>query len=147
LAVKWLHWPPLQAMRARLPIVAVADVNDAAAQEVAELAGSVRWTRDYHELLAADDVEAVLISLPIHLNAQVLVESVQAGKHVLCEKPLAANLAQGRAVVAAVRDAPVVVAIAEHFHYRGDIARAREWIAAGRIGTPFLVDVSCYFWT
>ena len=67
----------------------------------AQLVGGCRWTRDYHELLAAEDVEAVLISLPIHLTAQVLIESVRAGKHVLCEKPLAANLAQGQEVVAA----------------------------------------------
>jgi predicted dehydrogenase len=147
LAVKILHWPALEQLRDQLQIVAVADVVPEAAQEVAGMAGGCRWTRDYHELLAADDVEAVLISLPIHLNAQVIIESVRAGKHVLCEKPLAGNLSQGQEVVAAVQGAPVVVEIAENFHYRGDIAQARRWIAEGRIGNVFLIDATCCYWT
>jgi predicted dehydrogenase len=110
------------------------------------MAGGCRWTRDYHDLLAADDVEAVLISLPIHLTAQVLIESVRADKHVICEKPLAANLAQGQEVVAAVRGAPVVVEIAENYRYRGDVRQVREWIAAGRIGQVYLIDLLSVYW-
>jgi predicted dehydrogenase len=121
-------------------------VEPQAAQETAERAGGVRWTRDYHDLLAAEDVEAVLISLPIYLAAQVIIESVRAGKHVLCEKPLAANLAQAREVLAAVRHAPVVVEIGENYHYRASIRQAREWIAAGRVGQVFLIDLVSTYW-
>jgi predicted dehydrogenase len=66
---------------------------------------------------------------------------------VLCEKPLAGNLPQGQEVVAAVRGAPVVVAIAENHHHRTDVAQARQWIAEGRIGKLFLVAVTCCYWT
>jgi predicted dehydrogenase len=147
LAVKLLHWPALTRLAEQFRIVAVADVAPQAAQEIAGMAGGCRWTRDYRELLAAEDVEAVLISLPIHLNAQVIIESVRAGKHVLCEKPVAANLPQGQEVVAAVRGAPVVVEIAENYHYRGDIVQARAWRDAGRIGKPFLISVTSYYYT
>ncbi len=146
LAVKLLHWPALERLTEQLPIVAVADVDPAAAQATAERAGGVRWTRDYHDLLAADDVDAVLISLPIYLTAQVLMESVRAGKHVIAEKPLAANLAQGQEVLAAVRGAPVVVEIAENYHYRPSIRQARDWIAAGRVGQVFLIDLVSTYW-
>jgi predicted dehydrogenase len=121
-------------------------VDPEAARATADRAGGVRWTRDYHDLLAADDVDAVLISLPIYLTAQVLMESVRAGKHVIAEKPLAANLAQGQEVLAAVRGAPVVVEIAENYHYRGSIRQARDWIAAGRVGPVFLIDLVSTYW-
>jgi predicted dehydrogenase len=147
LATKWLHWPPLKRMPDRFNVVAVADIDAAAAQEVAELVGGCRWTTHYADLLSADDVEVVLVSLPIHLNAQVLVEAARAGKHVLCEKPVGSNLQQSLEVVSAVRDLPVVVGIAEQFHHRRDIAQAQAWIEAGRIGKPFLIDAANQYWT
>ncbi|MEA2572875.1 MAG: hypothetical protein QOH93_173 [Chloroflexia bacterium] len=147
LAIKRLHWPPLKRMPERFSVVAVADIDPKAAQEVAEMMGGCRWTTHYPELLSADDVEAVLISLPIHLNADVLVESARAGKHVLCEKPVGSNLQQAQAVVSAVRDLPVVVQVAEQFHYRRDIKQIEAWIAEGRIGKPFLVDAANRYWT
>ena len=146
LAFKWLHWPALQRLADRFHIVAVADIVPEAAAEVAALVGGARTTTDYGDLLAADDVEAVLISLPIHLNAQVILESVRAGKHVICEKPIAANLAQGEEVVAALRGATVVVEIAENYHYRPEVQQARAWMADGRIGRPMLIDVVNYYW-
>ncbi len=147
LATKWLHWPALKRMPDRFSIVAVADVDVSAAQEVAELVGGCRSTAHYTELLSSEDVEAVLVSLPIHLNAQVLVEAARAGKHVLCEKPVGSNLQQAQEVVSAVRDLPVVVAVAEQFHHRRDIRQVQEWIREGRIGKPFLVDAANRYWT
>ncbi|MDQ3928216.1 MAG: Gfo/Idh/MocA family oxidoreductase [Chloroflexota bacterium] len=147
LAIKWLHWPPLKRMPDRFSIVAVADIDESAAQETAEMVAGCRWTTDYHDLLTSDDVEAVLISLPIHLNAQVLVESARAGKHVLCEKPIGSNLEQAQEVVKAVRDLPNVVVIAEQYHYRRDIKQIAAWIEEGRIGKPFLVDAANRYWT
>ncbi|MDQ3704229.1 MAG: Gfo/Idh/MocA family oxidoreductase [Chloroflexota bacterium] len=147
LAIKWLHWPPLKRMPDRFSLVAVADIDENAARETAEMVGGCRWTTNYQDLLSADDVEAVLISLPIHLNAQVLVESAVAGKHVLCEKPVGSNLQQAQEVVSAVRDLPTVVAIAEQFHHRRDIKQIEAWIEEGRIGKPFLVDAANRYWT
>ncbi len=147
LATRWLHWPPLSRMPERFSVVSVADIDPKAAQEVAEMAGGCHWTAHYAELLSSDDVEAVLVSLPIHLNAQVMVEAARAGKHVICEKPVASNLQQTQEVVSAVRDLPVVVAVAEQYHHRRDIKQAEAWMAEGRIGTPFLVDAANRYWS
>src|SRR5437870_4966539 len=111
LATKWLHWPPLSRMTDRFHIVAVADIDASAAQEVAGMAGNCPWTTRYADLLSSEDVEAVLISLPFHLNAQIMVEAARAGKHVLCEKPVASNLQQAQEVVRALRGLPVVVQV------------------------------------
>ena len=151
LAARRLHWPALDRMRDRFEIAMVASASEASASSFAEMAGGCPWTLNYHDALASEAVDAVLVTLPIHLNAQVLVESVRAGKHVLCEKPIAANLAQAREVVSEVEAIAggrgPVVAIAEHFRYRKDIITARDWVRKGRIGELFLVDVTCYYYT
>jgi len=147
LAIKWLHWPPLSRLKDRFKVVSIADISPDAAREVSELVGGSATTRDYRDLLSDPALEAVLISLPIHLSAQVLTESVHAGKHALCEKPVGSNLEQARRVASTLRGAPVVVQIAENFHYRRDLARVRELVAEGRIGKPFMIDVAGYYWT
>ncbi len=153
LAVKWLHWPALKKLTSQFRVVATCDIDPTAAQEVARMAGedldspNCRWTTDYKELLASEDVEAVLISLPIHLTAQFILDAVRAGKHVLAEKPVASNLAQAEELAATLRGfSGLVVEIAENYHYREDFLKAKEWIGAGRIGTPFLVQMyTCFF--
>lgn len=151
LAARVLHWPALERLQDKFKITMVASGSEASARSYAELAGGCPWTLDYHELLKSDSVDAVLVTLPIHLNARVLIDAVRAGKHVMCEKPIAANLEQAREVVAeldgALEGRKLVVAIAEHFRYREDIILAKQWIQEGRIGEFYLIDVACYYYT
>ncbi len=154
LAVKLLHWPALKRMAEQYRVVASCDIDLKMAQEVAKMAGKdlaspdCQVTTDYRELLANEAVEAVLVSLPIHLNAQIMIEAARAGKHILCEKPLAANLPQAQELVASLRPFKnLVIEIAENFHYREDLAKAREWAEAGRIGEVFLVQMSAPFYS
>ncbi|WP_375386265.1 Gfo/Idh/MocA family protein [uncultured Microbacterium sp.] len=69
-------------------IVAVSDVNPETLSRRMQELDVPGWT-DYRELLASDDIDAIDICLPHHLHAEVLIAAVHAGKHVLCEKPLA----------------------------------------------------------
>lgn len=154
LAVKWLHWPALKKLAGKYEIVAACDVDQNAAQETAKLAAdelhssNCSWTIDYREVLANADIEAVLISLPIHLNAQLVLESARAGKHILVEKPIASNLGQGQELVATLRHfAQLKIEVAENYRYRGDFQKAREWMDAGRIGEPFLIEMTARFWS
>ncbi|HEX2915315.1 MAG TPA: Gfo/Idh/MocA family oxidoreductase [Chloroflexia bacterium] len=153
LAVKWLHWPALQKMAGKYKIVMTCDVDPNAAQEVARMAAELdspecRWTTDYRELLANEEIEAVLLSLPIHLNAQIMLEAALAGKHIIAEKPLAANLEQAKELVANLKNFDhLVIEIAENFHYREDFLKAKEWIESGRIGDVFLIEMQARFWT
>lgn len=154
LAVKHLHWPALKKLNANYRVVVCCDIDPQAAQAVARLAEAelnspgCRVSSDYHEVLAAEDVEAVLLSLPIHLTSQFILAAVRAGKHVISEKPLAANLEQGQELVNTLRGfSNIKVEIAENYHYRRDFAKAREWITAGRIGQPILVQMVHRFWT
>ncbi|HEY8291658.1 MAG TPA: Gfo/Idh/MocA family oxidoreductase, partial [Thermomicrobiales bacterium] len=89
LAVEQLHWPALVRMPERFVIAAFANHSRPKAEHFAGYSGAsmAEYHADYHDLLRRDDVEAVLISLPIPLNYQVTRECLAAGKHVICEKP------------------------------------------------------------
>ena len=73
-------------------------------------------------MLARDDVDAVLISLPISLTYTVTKEALEAGKHVICEKPAGANLREAYAFLDLGRQYPdQVVVVAENWFYRDDL--------------------------
>ena len=82
----------------RFEIVALANHTRPKAEAFAQLAGLSMddYHADYADLLARDDVEAVLICLPIPLLYPSARAALEAGKHVLCEKPAGANVEQGR---------------------------------------------------
>lgn len=137
LAVEKLHWPALQALGDKYRVTAFCDVDRNHAEHFAEYAGADmnQFTRDYHELLSRDDVDAVLISLPIPLAAQVLRDSLEAGKHVLCEKPQAASLEEANTLWEVVNAHPdQVLMIAENWFYRNDLRYAMELLKQGEIG-------------
>jgi 1,5-anhydro-D-fructose reductase (1,5-anhydro-D-mannitol-forming) len=93
------------------------------------------------ELLADPAVEAVYISTTNELHREQAVASAAAGKHVLCEKPLALNLADAAAMVAACRKAGVVMATNHHLRNAATHRKIRELVAAGAIGKPLFARV------
>ncbi len=139
LAVKLLHWPALQRLRDKYTFVAVADVVENKAREVAELVGASQVFTDYRQLLALSDVEAVLLSLPIHLTAPITLEAARAGKHVLLEKPLGSNLEQARQLKEQLAHLPITALVAENFRYRSEIKQAQHMLREGLIGELILL--------
>ncbi len=93
------------------------------------------------ELIARDDVDLVAITTPPFLHCDTLLRAVRAGKHVLCEKPLALSVREGREMVSAARAAGVVAAISHEFRYKPARARLGQLIQEGYLGTPSLLDI------
>jgi predicted dehydrogenase len=120
-------------------IVAIGSRDGAKAEAAARALGIPRAHGSYEALLADPDVEAVYIPLPNHLHVPWSIRAAEAGKHVLCEKPIACTAAEARQLLA-VRDRTGVV-IGEAFMTRThpQWRRVRELIAAGRIGELRLV--------
>lgn len=142
LAVEQLHWPALKRMPDRFQVVAFCDVERSHAEHFAGYSGTAidGYTADLRELLRRDDVDAVLISLPIPLNLPVTRAALEAGKHVICEKPSGANEEEGRAFVELAAAHPErTVLIAENWFYRDDLRLARLLLDQGRIGRVHLV--------
>lgn len=142
LAVEQLHWPALKRMPDRFQIVAFCDQSRPNAERFAGYSGASMdaYVADSGDLLRRDDVEAVLISLPIPLNYPMSRAALEAGKHVICEKPAGANLEEGRAFVElAARYLDQTVLIAENWFYRDDLRLARSLLDQDEIGRVHLV--------
>ncbi|MGP9818707.1 Gfo/Idh/MocA family protein [Salinarimonas sp. NSM] len=135
----------IPAMRASplCEVVAIASRDEARARAEADALGIAHAYGSYEALIADDDVEAVYIPLPNHLHVPYTLAAAQAGKHVLCEKPIACTAAEARAL----RDLPPgpVVAEAYMIRHHPQWRRARALIAEGAIGAPTHVHVSFSF--
>jgi predicted dehydrogenase len=142
LAVEQLHWPALKRMPERFRVVAFCDLERPNSERFAGYSGAAMdsYTANYRELLRRDDVDAVLVSLPIPLNYPVTRAVLESGKDVICEKPAGANEAEGRAFVELAAAHPDrTVLIAENWFYRDDLRLARSLLDEGRIGSIHFV--------
>jgi predicted dehydrogenase len=126
-------------------VVAVAARDPERAQRFANRHGIARVYDDYAGLVAADDLDAVYIPLPNGLHGAWTVRAVEAGKHVLCEKPFTANAQEARTVADAVSGRDRVVMEAFHYRYHPLTARILELVRDGAIGTVRHVEAHLCF--
>jgi len=98
-------------------------------------------------LLADPDVQAVYIATPPHLHAAQTIEAAQAGKHILCEKPLALNSSEAQEMIDACRANGVQLTVCHYQRYNSRHQRIKELLAAGAIGqvTAVRLNFSDYF--
>jgi predicted dehydrogenase len=123
----------------RLPgveLVAVCDQNQERAREVAERYGARAHCTDYAELLANPDIQAVSIATPDFAHTEIALAAAEAGKHILCEKPLATTVEEAQAVVDAAARAGVKLMVDFHNRANPPFVAARENVQNGMIGTP-----------
>ncbi len=122
-------------------LVAVADVYDgrlARAREV--FCDSIATTRDYKELLARPDIDAVIIATPDHWHAAIAVDAMNAGKDVYVEKPMIHSVDQGMALVDAQRKTGRILQVGSQRVSSIVYLKAKELLAAGAIGPLNLVE-------
>ncbi len=92
---------------------------------------------NFDELLQRDDVDLIDICTPNNVHVPMAIKAAQAGKHVLCEKPLAMNLAEAREALAAVQEAGVVHMVCHNYRRVPAIALAKKMIEDGDLGTIY----------
>ena len=116
-------------------LAATFDVKAELAQDLAgRVEGAVACTTQ-DELLARDDVDAVIISTPHFLHEPIAVAALEAGKHVLCEKPIACNVEQGQRMVDAAERTGRLLGCCFVRRYGADAEGLRSLIADGHLGT------------
>lgn len=115
-------------------VVAIASRGLEKAKETAEQLNISKAYGSYEELLQDPEIEAVYIPLPNHLHKEWTIRAAEAGKHVLCEKPLAINADEAEEMVAACEKAGVVFAEAFMYRYHPRYKLINELIDSGEIG-------------
>ncbi len=125
----------------RCEVAAIASRSEERAQAAADALGIPRAHGSYEALLADPEVDAVYIPLPNHLHAEWTIAAARAGKHVLCEKPMALTAADVERMVAACADAGVLVMEAFMYRLHPSWLGVRDLVASGRIGSLRAVDV------
>jgi predicted dehydrogenase len=119
---------------ARCEVVAIASRDAARAEAAARQLAIPRAHTSYEALLADPDVDAVYIPLPNHLHAEWTIAAARAGKHVLCEKPLAMTAPDAERMIAACHEAGVGLMEAFMYRLHPSWIAVRELVASGRIG-------------
>lgn len=120
------------------PVISVADTDAARARSLAELVGA-RSAEDWREVVRDDAVEAVVVATTNDALCEVTVAAMEAGKHVLCEKPLGRNVPEARMMVAAARRSGKILKTGFTVRHHPAVREARGLLASGELGEPIWV--------
>ena len=121
-------------------IVAIADQNDELAASFGGALGIARATGDYRELLADASIDAVHICTPNHTHFPIARDAISAGKHVICEKPLAMTSQEAAALVDLAREKGVVNATSYNLRFYPNAAQMRRMVATGEVGEVLAIQ-------
>jgi predicted dehydrogenase len=117
-------------------LAAVARARAELAEGFAREHGARRWYADGRDLVRDPGIDAVYVATPVRLHVEHAVAAAEAGKHVLCEKPMALDVAGCARMRDAARAHGVRLGIAYYRHHYPIVARLRALLASGEIGTP-----------
>ena len=127
--------------------MAIAEPDAAARERFAELFGVRQTFADAAELLALGEIDVVDICTPPEPRPDLIRAAARAGKHVLCEKPLALDYAECAAAIEVAERAGVQVGVMQNYRWRPEYIDAAALIANGRLGRPFMATLQAlYHW-
>lgn len=131
------HIPAYQQLSDTVELTAVYDLNYERATEVAEENNIPFVFKNYQELFAA--VDAVTICTPNKFHAEIAIAALEANVHVLCEKPMAMNVAEGEAMIAAAKKSGKLLSIAYHYRFLESAMLAKK--AMIDVGDPLVTRI------
>lgn len=121
--------------------VAIADVNEEAARARAQEFGIPHVYRDYKEMLELPEIDAVVVCVPNFLHAPVSLAALEKGKHVLCEKPMAIDESDARAMVELAQEQQKILMVGQNYRYRPEVDKVRQLLEDGTLGRIYWVKV------
>ncbi|QJR19692.1 inositol 2-dehydrogenase [Pelagibacterium halotolerans] len=119
----------------------IADAMPDAAQKLAAVVGAK--TGSVEEIIAASDVDAILIATPTDTHADLIEQAARAGKAILCEKPVSLSVERIRACLQVVEKAGVPLMIGFHRRYDPNFAALEKRLRSGEIGEPEIITITC----
>ncbi|HYK74499.1 MAG TPA: Gfo/Idh/MocA family oxidoreductase [Pseudoneobacillus sp.] len=130
------HIPTFLKLSDQVTIEAISDVNEATAKTVAEKFNISKVYSDYRDMF--QEVDAVTICTPNKFHAEITIAALEAGIHVLCEKPMAMTPEECQAMIDAADKSGKVLAIAYHYRFMKDSRAAKKVILEDEIGKPIV---------
>jgi predicted dehydrogenase len=121
-------------------VVAVADLRQERLNVVRNRYPGIKTTRDYRELLADPAVDAVVVATPVSTHYQLALEALQAGKHVLVEKPLVETMDQGLRLLDEAAMRRLTLMVDHTFIYTGAVRKIKDLVMSGRLGPIYYYD-------
>lgn len=118
----------------------ICDIDDAELEKAAELFPDAKRTKDYQDILNDPEIDAVVIAVPDQLHRQLSIEALNAGKHVLCEKPLALTMADCEAMILAANASDKNYMVGQIARYTPGFYQAKKMVDDGVIGELFYVE-------
>ena len=134
-----VHIPGYQKL-ADVKVVAVSDPVEAARKGAEEM-GVENTYADFREMLKRDDIQVISVTTPNFLHAEAAIAALEAGKHVLCEKPLAMNPQEGEAMVEAARRSGGKLMCGFHFRFTSEVQMLQKFAAKGTFGDMYYTRV------
>ncbi len=128
------HLPAVEAHPDAV-LVALADPDSTNLARSRARYGVAAGFSDAHEMLAECELDAVIVAAPHRDHSEIAAAAIARGLHVLVEKPLVLDPADGRRLIEAAAVAGVEIVVGYTWHYNPQVLRARQWIAEGRIGS------------
>lgn len=135
-----VHIPAYQKLDG-VELVAICDINRARAETVAAEHGFRHVYSRYQDLVKNRHLDVVSVCTPNAFHKGPTIAALKAGKHVLCEKPIALNAVEGAAMVAAARKARRKLQIGLHFHFDGKTQALKRFIDRGQMGRMYYCRV------
>ena len=121
-------------------LVAISDVVLENAREKSEKYNIPFYYQDHKELLAREDIDAVTLPLPDQVHASIAVDALRAGKHVLCEKPMALSREDCEAMVKAAKETGKQLMVGQIGRYTPAFVKAKEIFESGEIGELMFIE-------
>jgi predicted dehydrogenase len=125
-------------------LVAVARARAELADGFARSFGASRSYARWQDLVRDPGIDAVYIATPVHVHAEQTIGAAEAGRHVLCEKPMAMSVAACDRMIAACRASGVTLGIAYYRRFYPVVARIKQVTASGEIGDPVIVQINAF---
>jgi predicted dehydrogenase len=124
--------------------VSVSRSRSELAEEFANEFSARKWFADWRELVVDPEIDAVYIATPVYLHAEQTIVAAEAGKHVLCEKPMALSVKECDEMIAACRANNVKLGVAYYRRFYPVISRMKEIIASGEIGKVTVAQINAF---
>ena len=124
----------------RVSHVALCDADPAKLAKAAEEVGTDDTTTQWRDLLLRDDIHVISVAAPDHLHAEMSVAALEAGKHVLCEKPMAMDLGEAREMVETVRRTGLKLMVNNVLRFYARFRHVKQMVAAGELGRIYAAE-------